>query len=247
MTKQTSLTRAEEIERRRERLRSPRAAAVAGILFAVSFTVSLVLLWLSVPEELSNSVSVERLQGDPLTLELAFSLLPLSGIAFLWFIGVIRDLIGELEDKLFSTVFLGSGLIFLAMIFAAAGVAGGVIATADAVTNEMVDDGVFFFGGSIVYTIMRVYAVRMAGVFMISLGTISMRAGIMPRPLIILTYILALVFLVAVSAARWLMLIFPAWVAVISVYVLLVNYRRIGEGKAKEVDQAANAAASSES
>ena len=43
--------------------------------------------------------------------------MPFAGIAFLWFIGVVRDQLGEVEDRLFSTVFLGSGLLFLAMLF----------------------------------------------------------------------------------------------------------------------------------
>lgn len=33
-----------------------------------------------------------------------------AGIAFLWFIGVIRDRSGAHEDRFFATVFLGSGL-----------------------------------------------------------------------------------------------------------------------------------------
>ena len=45
-------------------------------------------------------------------------LVPFAGIAFLWFIGVVRDRIGEREDKFFATVFFGSGLLFVAMLFA---------------------------------------------------------------------------------------------------------------------------------
>ena len=44
-------------------------------------------------------------------------LVPFAGIAFLWFIGVVREQLGNVEDRLFSTVFLGSGLLFLAMLF----------------------------------------------------------------------------------------------------------------------------------
>ena len=53
--------------------------------------------------------------------------MPFAGIAFLWFIGVLRDRLGELEDRFFATVFFGSGLLFLAMLFASAAVAGGII------------------------------------------------------------------------------------------------------------------------
>jgi hypothetical protein len=44
----------------------------------------------------------------------SLALLPFAGIAFLWFMGVIRNRLGEREDKFFATVFLGSGLLFVA-------------------------------------------------------------------------------------------------------------------------------------
>ena len=49
----------------------------------------------------------------------AVSLIPFAGIAFLWFIGVIRTRLGDREDKLFATVFLGSRLLFVALLFLA--------------------------------------------------------------------------------------------------------------------------------
>ncbi|KAF0961121.1 hypothetical protein MLGJGCBP_05780 [Rhodococcus sp. T7] len=42
----------------------------------------------------------------------ALFLAPIAGIAFLRFIGVLRDRFGDLEDRFFATVFLGSGLPF---------------------------------------------------------------------------------------------------------------------------------------
>jgi hypothetical protein len=59
---------------------------------------------------------------------IALNLVPFAGIAFLWFVGVLRDRIGEREDRFFATVFLGSGLLFVAMIFVSAAIAGGLIA-----------------------------------------------------------------------------------------------------------------------
>ena len=50
-------------------------------------------------------------------------LLPFAGIMFLWFVAVIRDQVGELEDRFFATVFFGSGLLFVATLFAAAAAA----------------------------------------------------------------------------------------------------------------------------
>ena len=56
-------------------------------------------------------------------------LMPFAGIAFLWFIGVVRDGFGSFEDKFFSTVFIGSGLLFLAMMFVSSAVGAGLVAS----------------------------------------------------------------------------------------------------------------------
>jgi hypothetical protein len=42
---------------------------------------------------------------------LAVNQVPFAGIAFLWFIGMLRDRLGEFEDRFFATVFFGSGLL----------------------------------------------------------------------------------------------------------------------------------------
>ncbi len=100
------------------RWRSRRSAAVAGILFAVLLITAMTVIRIALGD------------GDPRTLQLdtdrrglirvGLHLVPFAGIAFLWFIGVVRDQLGDVEDRLFSTVFLGSGLLFLAMLFAGA-------------------------------------------------------------------------------------------------------------------------------
>ena len=75
------------------------------------------------------------------------------------------------------------------------------------------------------YTITNVYGVRMAGVFMISLGTIWIRTRVMPRVFVFLTYALALLLLVSSNLTLWLVLVFPAWVFVISVFILIISLR----------------------
>ena len=96
---------------RREALKTPRSAAIAGIIFAVLYGASMVLINISLPHE--PVAGFPWLETDVRTITLALNLIPYAGIAFLWFIGVIRDLLGDLEDRLFATVFLGSGLCFL--------------------------------------------------------------------------------------------------------------------------------------
>jgi hypothetical protein len=127
-----------EVGNVRERLRTPRSAAIAGIVFSLLLMVSLILIRLSVP---ANSTEPGLWIANPVLSNiviLALYMVPFSGIAFLWFIGVIRDLIGEQEDKFFSTVFLGSGLLFVAMLFASAAVAGGLLASFSAMSSEQV-------------------------------------------------------------------------------------------------------------
>ncbi|HEY6410321.1 MAG TPA: hypothetical protein VIY29_22950 [Ktedonobacteraceae bacterium] len=207
----------------RQALKTPRAAAVAGIIFAVLFTISIVLMRLALPEELSGTNTAAWLQGNTTTITLA--LVPFAGIAFLWFMGVVRDRLGTLEDQFFATVFFGSGLLFLAMMFASAAIAGGILESYALAADTLTKSGVITFGRAMMYTITNVYAVRMAGVFMISLGTIWIRTRVMPRVFVFLTYALALLLLVSSNLTLWLILIFPAWVFVISMFILIVSLR----------------------
>ena len=209
----------------RQALKTPRAAAVAGIIFAVLITISLVLIRLAIPEELSGTNTAAWLQGNTTTLTLALTLVPFAGIAFLWFIGVVRDRMGALEDQFFSTVFFGSGLLFLAMMFATAAIAGGILASYALSPDTFTKSGVLVFGRAVMYTITKVYAVRMAGVFMIALATIWIRTRVMPRVFVFLTYALALLLLVSSDFSSWLILVFPAWVFVISMFILVVSLR----------------------
>ena len=217
--------RVQRVNVAREAIRTPRAAAVAGIVFTVLFTISMVLMRLAIPEELSGSNTASWLQGNTTTLTLALTLVPFAGIAFLWFMGVVRDRLGKMEDQFFSTVFSGSGLLFLAMMFATAAIAGGILTSYAIEPDTLAKSGVLIFGRAVMYTIMKVYAVRMAGVFMIALATLWMRTGVMPRVYVFLSYALALVLLVSSDITSWLILVFPAWVFVISVFILIESLR----------------------
>lgn len=206
------------------RLKTPRTAAIAGILFAVLFSTSMILIRLSVPGILDDHGA--WLEDQAGRVALALRIFPFAGIAFLWFLGVVRDRLGEFEDRFFSTVFFGSGLLFLAMSFIAAAVAGGILTTISVDPTSIDQSDVLIYSRTVMYHASNVYGIRMAGVFMLSSGTIWIRTQIMPRWLIFLTYGLAIVLLLSISLSLWMTLIFPAWVLVISVYILILNYRR---------------------
>jgi hypothetical protein len=206
----------------RKSLKTPRAAAIAGIVFALLYGSSLVLIYLSLPPD-PVAGSTTWLETSSGTVAFALNLIPYAGIAFLWFIGVIRDLIKEVEDHLFATVFLGSGLLFLALTFLGAAFAGGLLISYAHSSQSLVESGVFTYGRSVMYQIIHIYSIRMAALFMISLGTIWIRTGVMHRGWAYLTYGLALVLLLVISYSLLVALIFPAWVLLISIVILIRN------------------------
>jgi hypothetical protein len=203
------------------RLKTPRAAAIAGIVFSILFIISLVLIRISVPSDPEEAGT--WLSGGWKSVSLALHLLPFAGIAFLWFIGVLRDRMGAYEDRFFATVFLGSGLLFLAMLFASAAVAGGIMMVYGAMPGKLMESGTYTFGRTVANHIINVYAVKMAGVFMISTCTLSIRTRIFPRWMAFLGYALALLLLLSIGYFTWVLLVLPLWVLLISCYILFAN------------------------
>jgi hypothetical protein len=213
-----------ELTLARTRLTTPRAAAVAGILFSVLLIICLVLVRISVPADPQDAGAWLTSSAKPVTL--ALNLVPFAGIAFLWFVGVIRDRLGEYEDKLFATVFLGSGLLFLAMLFASAATAGGILTAFQTMPQRVIDTALYGYGRATTYELMNTYAIKMAGVFMISSCTLFARLKLAPRWMVFLGYVLALCLLLSIGFISWISMVFPLWVLLISVYILIENFRR---------------------
>lgn len=211
MTEKKTLTRAN--------LKTPRAAAIAGILFSVLLIAVFWLLRISVPADPQEPGS--WLSTESNTVALAINLVPFAGIAFLWFIGVLRDRLGEREDQFFATVFFGSGLLFLAMLFAAAAVAGALIISFATAPAQLINSAVFHFARATAYSMMNVYTIKMAVVFMITTSTIAVYTGFAPRWLAILGYALSLFLLFGSYYLSWSFAVFPLWVLVLSIYILL--------------------------
>jgi len=206
------------------RLRAPRAAAVAGILFAVLLMTSFVLLRRSVPADPLEAGAWLKTNADTVTL--ALNLVPFAGIAFLWFIGVLRDRLGEREDRFFATVFLGSGLLFLAMLFMSAAMVGGLIIAYAADPARIVGSTTFTSARAIAYEIMNIYAIRMAGVFIIATSTLAIRTRFIPHWIAFLGYAVALLLLLSSRHIEGILLVFPLWVLLISLYILIDNLRQ---------------------
>ena len=199
-------------------LRTPRAAAFAGILFSVLLFLALGLLRLSVP-------------GDPLEpgtwlesglsyVTLAMNLVPFAGVAFLWFVGVLRDRLGPREDQFFATVFLGSGLLLLAMLFTAAAVVHAIILAFHAAPESLEHSATFHFARGLAYGMMNTYLVKTASVFMITTSTIALYTRLTPRWLAIGGYVIAIILLMGSYYLDWSLMVFPFWVLLVSVSIL---------------------------
>jgi hypothetical protein len=230
----------------RQALKTPRAAGIAGIAFALLLSTSLLIVRLAIA---ASSREVGAWLSDAQRLAavlLALNLVPFAGIAFLWFIGVVRDRMGEREDRFFATVFLGSGLLFVAMLFVASALAGGVIAALTHGSSTQQLSNLWQLSREVAYALLNVYSMRMAAVFMIATATITLRTAFMPRWVGLLGYACAVVLLLTVGFLPWIEFLFPFWVLVVSVHILSVSLREPRErsvtGSAESTPTAGTAA-----
>jgi len=212
----------------RREVRSPRSAALAGIVFSLLMIVSMILLHRSVTASLAD-IDREWLESWSGPASVVLVLVPFAGIAFLWFTGVMRDLMGDLEDRFFSTIFLGSGIILVVMMYVWAAIVGTVFGTYALASEAPIDKDVYLFGLVFMNQIIGNYFLRMAAVYMLSIGSLWTRTKVVPRWLIIVTFVVGLGFLLFAGGLREARFLFPIWVLLVSVYTLIMNYRRTHE------------------
>jgi len=200
--------------------RTRRAAAIAGIMFGVLLLTAMTMMRLAL-----SDAGFESLQTDAdrrAMIRISLQLVPFAGIAFLWFIGVIREQLGAVEDRLFSTVFMGSGLVFLALLFSGAAISSSLVEMLGR-PNANVD--VWAYGRDTSRGLISVYAMRMAAVFTLSVSTAGLRAAALPRWVSFAGYLVALALLLGSEDQQWIQLTFPAWVLVVSTVILLTHPR----------------------
>lgn len=206
------------------RARTPRAAAIAGILFGILFSCCIVLVRLSMPTDFADL----NTWTDPKRslISVSMGLMPLAGLAFLWFVGVVRDRLGTYEDQFFGAVFQGSGLLFLAMTFCAFAIGAGMLAAYRIGGDQIMTINIYLVGRAISSQIFNTYALKMAAVFMFSLSTLWLRTGVMSRAVCYFTYAMAIAMFVSLNLSLWMVLLFPTWVFCVSVYILIMSFRQ---------------------
>ncbi|MFC4502886.1 MULTISPECIES: hypothetical protein [Streptomyces] len=213
------------METKLQALRTPRAAGLVGIIFALLLAAAIVMVRVAIPDEpdyVGNSWVTDPWRRR--TVHTALNLIPFAGIFFLWFMGAVRARIGAAEDQFFAMVFLGSGLLFVATLFGAAAAAGGLLVTADAAGAGSKLQG-WSFGRHVTYSLLTTYAMRMAAVFTFTTSTIGRRLGVLPRWLSLLGYLVALTLLLVSRTIGWSELVFPVWALVVSLHILVASFR----------------------
>ena len=212
-----------------ESLSPPRAAAVAGIIFSVLLVVALGIIRIAVP---SDPARLGPWLIDPASrrvISFAIELIPFSGIAFLWFIGVLRNRLGSREDQFFATVFLGSGLMFLACLFGAGSIVGAFLEQMMSRNGTQPNMEIYEFVRRVSHAFVNIFAIKMAAVFMFSTSAIALRTTIFPRWIAFLGFACGLVLLLVIANWGWIALIFPMWTLVVSMEILFSDLRSRAE------------------
>jgi hypothetical protein len=214
-----------KIELTRQGLKTPRAAAFAGIVFSLLLMTGMIIVRTTIPPDPSQDTAAFVAYSERVSF--AFGLLPFAGIAFLWFVGVLRDRLGTLEDRFFGTVFFGSALLFLATLFTAGALAGAIVKIMATTPDSALRSGSYALSRANIYQTVNFYVIKMAGVFMVSTSTISLRTRIIPRWMAFLGFASALALLLNFGVFEWVPLVFPLWIFLLSIYILIENLRGV--------------------
>jgi hypothetical protein len=200
------------------RVRQPASAAVAGIIFALILGTVILLMRSVIPESAADLGMWSEDAGRRDTVNLALSLIPFAGIAFLWFIAVLRAQVGSAEDRFIGTVFLGSGLVFVAMLFAAAAVLKAVLSLQD--SGVQLPSETRAFGWALASALLGSFGTRMAAVFVATAATAGRRSRAIPKWIAYVGYLSAVLLLLTPPLPSFVQFLFPAWVLVLSGYLL---------------------------
>lgn len=203
----------------------PRIIAISGVVFSTLFILSLVLIRLVVPADPTDPgewLADARFRNP---VRLALNLIPFAGITFLWFMGVLRNRIGPLEDRFLATVLLGSGLLFAAMLFASAAVSVAMLETFAVAGRPTGPSETYAFARRLSYTLINPFAIRMAAVFIFATSMIALRTASLPRWLAFSGFAVGLILLLAITDFAWIILLFPLWVLVVSAFILVTDFR----------------------
>lgn len=209
---------------------TPRLAAVMGIVFSALFVAALLVVngvpHLGAPDAAYGSFYDGA--GNAVVTAVALYLVPLAGIAFLWFVVALRSVLDTLEpapSAMANGLNLLSGVLFVALLFAGtAALATPVFVTTIGGGAPLSPEAARALSG-LGYGLVFVFSVRGAGMFALTTTTLLRGAGVMPRGTALVGYVLATWLLITASDHPASLLVLPAWVLLVAV-VLLRHDRR---------------------
>jgi hypothetical protein len=212
----------------RSSLRTPRSAAYAGGIFALLLIGSLLTIHLALPAKPADNADRLLTSPERQFLLIGLALVPFAAVAFLWFIGVLRDRIGEREDRFFATVFLGSGLLFVAVLLVAEALGTAMLLSVhpNSQSGALVAPAWWDFSRNLTGQLLQA-ALQMAGVFTTATSILLLRTGAAPRWLGWAGTVLSVILVLGVFFTAWPGLLFPLWILALSITVL-IEIRRSG-------------------
>jgi hypothetical protein len=209
-----------------------RLSSISGILFAALFVVALVLVHTTPTLSASDAeITAYYAGGSTLLATVGLYLIPFAGITFLWHAHCTRLLI-ETRTAAPSAIPYGlqlvSGVLFVVLLFAGTASAGSVALLKD-LTSAPLPSADFVRGMLAVgYGMVFVYALRGAGMYALTTTNLLRQAGIMPKWVGLMSYLLAAFLLLSTVMHPAAMLIFPTWV-VIAGLVIFIRAGRVAE------------------
>ena len=222
----TSVTNEQPEDRIVRRRWSIESAAIAGIVYAVGSSIALLLVLDFPAPDLPDAELTAWFadSGNRWRLLSGLNLGTLSAVAFLWFVGVLRNRIGDREDRFFGTVFYGSAILYAALWVAALAAAAAIPAAIELFDAAVrVDSGAAGATGGTAAALLFIVAPRVQALFVLSTSTIFLRTNVAPKWLALIGYVFGIALFLVPVVAKPVGIGFPVWVFVASITVLATS------------------------
>lgn len=211
-------------ERGQSLRRAATITAAVGAVHAILFIVAFVLLAGAPGSEATDEEIVAYYSSPAGSLPSLVGLyvMPFAGIAFMWFIVALRmweAFSVKRENLLFSNLQLVSGILYVAMLSVGAA-AQGVLAASATYSSEPIDPVLARLFPEYGSTVLVVFAIRMAAIFVFTTSTIGRSAGVLPSWFAVAGYMVGVFMLLSATLHPALVLVFPTWLFVLSAILL---------------------------
>ena len=208
------------------------AAAIAGIAYAILAFIALTLLTRQPSLALSSEEIAAWFEdaGNRIPVVIGLNLAAISSVAFLWFVAVIRRRIGDREDRFFATVFLGSGVLYIAMWLVAATLLAAASVAPDLFAGAAVDKASHTLMAGTAGGLLLVAGPRVQAVFVLTTSTLILRTGVMAKWLAYFGYVIGLALFITPLIIQPIGLGFPVWVLIVSVTIVFSRNAALANG-----------------